>query len=144
MTDKEAIICKYKFQNKEKFNGKPYCLCHNELCEDLSFACDHNCQIYEDFKQLVRKTQECRELEIKNVTLQNRYQQVAGATTEAARYRKALEEIKEVLKEFKNDELCFYNDIEDCENCDMKDDCNFLRKVKILNIINKAEEITND
>lgn len=34
MTDKEQINCKYKFQNKEKFGGKPYCLCHNELCED--------------------------------------------------------------------------------------------------------------
>lgn len=58
MTDKERIKCKYKFQDKEKFDGKPYCICFNELCEDLSFVCDHNCQIYEDYKQLARKTQE--------------------------------------------------------------------------------------
>ena len=65
MTDKEEVICKYKFQNKEKFNGKPYCTCVNELCEDLSFVCDHNCQIYEDYKQLQRKEQECEELKSK-------------------------------------------------------------------------------
>lgn len=62
MTDKEQIICKYKFQDKEKFDGKPYCLCFNELCEDLSFACDDNCQIYEDYKQLARKTKELEKL----------------------------------------------------------------------------------
>ena len=63
MTDKEQIICKYKFQDKEKFDGKPYCTCFNELCKNLSFVCDQNCIIYEDYKQLVRKTQECEKLE---------------------------------------------------------------------------------
>lgn len=43
--------CKYKFQSKEKFDGKPYCLCFCELCEDL-FPCDDNCQIFEDLKEL--------------------------------------------------------------------------------------------
>ena len=62
MTDKEQIKCKYKFQDKEKFDNKPYCTCFNELCEDLSFVCDYNCQIFEDYKQLARKTQECEEL----------------------------------------------------------------------------------
>ena len=65
MTGEEQIICKYKFEDKEKFNGKPYCLCHNELCEDLFYVCDHNCQIYEDYKQLVSKTQEYEELKDK-------------------------------------------------------------------------------
>ena len=64
MADK--IICKYKFQDKEKFSGKPYCTCFSELCEDLSFVCDHNCQIFEDYKQLIYKTQECEELKNKN------------------------------------------------------------------------------
>lgn len=45
-------------------------------------------------KQLNRsKTAECEELKKKNVILQNRNQQLDGATTEASRYRKALEEI---------------------------------------------------
>lgn len=63
MTGKEQIKCKYMFQDKEKFDGKPYCVCFNELCEDLSFVCDDNCQIYEDYKQLTRKTTECRKYE---------------------------------------------------------------------------------
>ena len=44
--------CKYKFQDKYHFEGKPYCTCFNERCSDLSFACDTNCQIYEDQKIL--------------------------------------------------------------------------------------------
>ena len=62
MTDKERIKCKYKFQDKEKFDGKTYCTCFCELCEDLP-PCDDNCQIYEDFKQLARKTQIINEIE---------------------------------------------------------------------------------
>ena len=46
------IECKYKFHDAEKFDGKPYCTLQNELCEDISFACDTNCQIYEDQKIL--------------------------------------------------------------------------------------------
>ena len=61
---KEQIICKYKFQNKEKFDGKPYCTCFCELCEDLPI-CVHNCQIFEDYKQLARKTQECEQIQEK-------------------------------------------------------------------------------
>lgn len=37
-----------------KFDNKEYCTLHNELCEDLSFACDKNCQVYEDYKKLVK------------------------------------------------------------------------------------------
>lgn len=46
--------CKYKFQNKEKFSGKPYCTCFNEPCENLKFVCDNNCQIFEDLKELAK------------------------------------------------------------------------------------------
>ncbi len=49
--------CKYKFRGKEKFDGKPYCTCFSEFCEDLPI-CDDDCQIYEDFKQLTSKTLE--------------------------------------------------------------------------------------
>lgn len=65
MADKEQIKCNYKFQDKERFDGRPYCTCFDRLCEDLFFICDHNCQVYEDLKQLARKTQECEELKIK-------------------------------------------------------------------------------
>ena len=57
MTDKEQIKCNYKFQDKERFDGKPYCTCFDRWCEDLFFICDHNCQVYEDLKQLASKTQ---------------------------------------------------------------------------------------
>lgn len=46
------MVCKYNFQNSEKFNGEPYCCLFNEKCKDLSFVCDKNCQVYEDYKQL--------------------------------------------------------------------------------------------
>ena len=49
---KEEIKCKYKFQNKEKFSGKECCTLFYELCENVSFFCDNNCPIYEDYKQL--------------------------------------------------------------------------------------------
>ena len=61
-TDKQIIECKYKFQSIEKFAGKPYCILHNETCEFINFVCDKNCQVYEDYKQLKRKEQECKNL----------------------------------------------------------------------------------
>ncbi len=63
--------------------------CHVE--QDLRCETYPNCY----YKQLDRKTAECEELKKKNVILQNRNQQLDGATTEASRYRKALEEIEE-------------------------------------------------
>ena len=59
----EIDVCKYKFQNAEKFNGKAYCTCLNKLCEDIAFVCEDNCQIYEDYKQLQAKEQECKKLQ---------------------------------------------------------------------------------
>lgn len=53
MTDKQTTIdCKYKIHKSELWEGKPHCSLFNELCEDLSFICDNNCQVYEDYKQL--------------------------------------------------------------------------------------------
>jgi len=40
------MVCKYKFQDKEKFNGLPYCTFFNEYCEDVAFICDTNCKVY--------------------------------------------------------------------------------------------------
>ena len=115
MTDKEQIMCKYKFQDKEKFDGKPYCICFNELCEDLFFVCDHNCQIYEDDKQLARKTQECEELKekvkayeklalhIKCPHCNNELGLILNGSEDNhnlfVRYRKALEDIEEFIEE---------------------------------------------
>lgn len=65
--------------------------CHVE--QDLRCETYPNCY----YKQLDRKTAECEELKKKNVILQNRNQQLDGATTEASRYRNALDEIKGML-----------------------------------------------
>lgn len=55
------------------------------------------------------------------------------------RYRKALEEIEEIAKSFNKNELCFYKEINECDCCDMGADCNYLRRAKILYIVNKAK-----
>ena len=54
-------------------------------------------------------------------------------------YKKALEEIEELVKSLNENRMCFYDDVNDCSNCDMNTDCNYLRKFKILDIINKAK-----
>lgn len=99
MTDK--IICKYKFQDKEKFSGKPYCACFSELCEDLSFVCDHNCQIFEDYKELVQKQKEVKdfrdaikELNKENQNLFNRNLNLKG---EIAVVKRGWKELSELL-----------------------------------------------
>lgn len=91
MANKERIICKYKFQDKEKFSGKPYCTCFSELCEDLSFICDHNCQIYEDYKQLIYKTQECENLKEDYKELEQRHN---GVFQDFERLKQKIKELK--------------------------------------------------
>lgn len=44
--------CNYKFQDKDKFGGDPYCTFFNEKCNELDFICDENCQVYENEKEL--------------------------------------------------------------------------------------------
>ena len=70
------IECQYKFQDKEKFDGKPYCTLFGELCEDV-FAelgyeiCEENCQVYEDYKNLIKSKLEL-ETQYNAVIEQNR------------------------------------------------------------------------
>nr|DAY81750.1 MAG TPA: hypothetical protein [Caudoviricetes sp.] len=54
------------------------------------------------------------------------------------RKEQALDEIEKNIKAMNNE--CFYDDICDCNNCDMKNGCSYYRKFKILNIINKVKE----
>lgn len=55
------ISCKYKIQIENKFDDKPYCTCFCELCEDLPI-CDNNCQIFEDYKELVHYKRTLKEI----------------------------------------------------------------------------------
>lgn len=124
--NKEQVICKYKFQDKEKFDGKPYCTCFCELCEDLPL-CDDNCQIYEDYKRLTCKTSECEELK-KQLKTSGKWRINAESLNEKldiknARYLKALEEIEkycmddcigdERLRTFDKCQQCISGDILD-------------------------------
>lgn len=56
----------------------------------------------------------------------------------ANHYHKALDEIEEIVNDFSKEGLCFYDDF-DCNDCDLSSDCNYLRRIKILNIISKAK-----
>ena len=98
MTDKERIKCKYKFQDKEKFDGKTYCTCFCELCEDLP-PCDDNCQIYEDYKRLTCKTSECEEQENKIKKLRKNLALEIELTN---RYRRALNDIGKIVIQDRN------------------------------------------
>lgn len=54
------------------------------------------------------------------------------------KYKQALDEIMKNIKAINNE--CFYGDIYECNNCDMRNGCSYYRKFKILDIINKAKE----
>ena len=86
-------------------------------------------------KQLKRKEQECEELigqrdklEFGNNILEH----------ERNKYKQALDEIEKQVKAINNE--CFYDASCDCNNCDMKNNCPYYRKVKTLDIINKAKD----
>ena len=144
MTDKEQIICKYKFKNKEKFNGKPYCLCHNELCEDLFYVCDHNCQIYEDYKQLVSKTQECNELKKeckdlkRELTLYKTWYRAKHSDINnlLGSYYKALDEIERYCTDYcdGDDSIKTYDKCINCVSADIKDIINKSKGEKMKEI----------
>ena len=163
MTDKEQIIinnCKlYK-------NGLCISPLGNEVkCEDISVdKCYFKQKIFAE-QELARKTQECeelisekdfylqkiavleqrcRELGIKNVTLQNRYQQLAGATTKTDRYCEALEEIEETIKNLEKQDILTFPDFSLQENCKaIMKQCND-GYLQILDIIRKAKGGGND
>lgn len=138
MTDKEQIMidgvdvsgCKYLG------NGR---ICNAEREEDgyTDWACCNpelnDCY----FKQLARKTQECEELKEKlrikdneNSNLNKKYRQEQN---EKRCYRKALEEIEEIVNEPCTDSQS------DCKSC------NFSCEHKdILDIINKAKGEMNE
>ena len=96
--NEQVIECKYKFQSIEKFAGKPYCTLHNETCEFINFVCDKNCQVYEDYKQLKHKEQECEELkEYKEDLTQRLCDMNAHKTFEIVELKQTLAEIKEII-----------------------------------------------
>ena len=155
MTDKEIIINGVDVSKcKWHTNLKMDCL---ELpTQPCKCANDPNCY----FKQLARAKEEFEELRLyhnkcckenaeKLEQWLEKYNQVSRdfyngkfdrnlAQLEAHQYKQALDEIEKQVKAMNNE--CFYDDICDCNNCDMKNGCSYYRKFKILNIINKTKE----
>ena len=62
----KEIECKYKFQDKEKYDGEDFCTLFIEKCKFLCEAgiCDDNCQVYEDYKQLKRTQNALQDIKI--------------------------------------------------------------------------------
>ena len=85
--------------------------------------------------KLQEKEQECEELigqrdklEFGNNILEH----------ERNKYKQALDEIEKQVKAINNE--CFYDASCDCNNCDMKNNCPYYRKVKTLDIINSVKD----
>lgn len=95
-------------------------------------------------KNLEAKEQECEELKREiafgnNGELSDKIRAIVfkDLNAENSKYKQALDEIEENIKAMNNE--CFYDDICECNNCDMKNGCTYYRKFNILNIINKAK-----
>jgi len=114
--------CKYKFQDKDKFNGKEYCTLFNEVCENVSFVCDKNCQIYDDYKQLQELKQEneiLRKTKSKLLADLHETNDVCNAwEKEVNNLRYALEEINLILDELKQqyDYMTDYSEIKEIQD----------------------------
>lgn len=169
MTDKEIIIdgvdvSKCPAMNTYNVFGqedKPCCYKWHKYCNTVP-----NCY----FKQLKRKEQECEELkekikkyskineqdtkdfaklkqECKNLEEELRgcrigIKDISIENTEICKIseksKRVIDDIEKQVKAMNNE--CFYDDICDCNNCDMKNGCSYYRKFNILNIINKVKE----
>ena len=149
MTDKKQII----------IDGVDVSECRNfdiESYKRSAYDCDLNelhgyCICNNDcyFKQLARKTQECEELQVAYNKAQDILGRVNGANElksyslqesikECDRYRKALEEIENLMQKVSDADECSYGDF-DCCNCDSDNSCPTKVKRLILDIINKAK-----
>lgn len=134
MTDKEKIIIDgvdvSKCSSIDIDCGIVYC---SEYGRNV--YCESNNSCY--YKQLARKTQECEELEeqdYKNLKIiHSNFNQIKSLRAENTRYRKALEEIEEELKED------IYCESQEC-GCDDSEECLRCTKDLILDIINKAKD----
>ena len=112
---------------KSNFNGKVSAI--EELLQQLD-------KLKAENKELKKKL---RELELKNTTFQNRYQQLDGATIELNRYRKALEEIENIIQKQGSETILTFPDLPKEGNYKfVMTQCN-QGYTDILDIINKAD-----
>ena len=152
MTDKQIII------DGVDVSGCPYYIdseggCSSHDCECIK--CIHNVCFYKDYKA---KEQECKELrfkeklsQVKDTTeplnselpedkvIREIFLMVNDCINQKVNhYKHALDEIEKQVKAINNE--CFYDASCDCNNCDMKNNCPYYRKVKTLDIINSVKD----
>ena len=129
----------------------------NPICSETGQYCKGYDICY--FKQLKRKEQECEELK-KELQAQrdftaheqkliycvaydetcktgNDCKQEKCIFKDNIKLKQTLAEIKEIAENMNTE--CFYDDF-DCKDCDMKNGCIFLGKLKILQKISECEE----
>ena len=142
MTDKQIIIDKLK----------------NEIaCKEniINHLAEYNIKLE---KQLKAKEQECKGLrfkeklsQVKDTTeplnselpedkvIREIFLMVNDCINQKVNhYKHALDEIEKQVKAINNE--CFYDASCDCNNCDMKNNCPYYRKVKTLDIINSMKD----
>ena len=108
----------------------------NSCNKTLSGSCmKEKCQTFRLLQTIKAKEQECEEL-----TSQRDKFEFGNNILEHERnnYKQALDGIEKQVKAMNNE--CFYDDICDCNNCDMKNGCSYYRKFKILDIINSVKD----
>ena len=142
MTDKQIIIDKLK----------------NEIaCKEniINHLAEYNIKLE---NQLKAKEQECKELrfkeklsQVKDTTgplnselpedkvIREIFLMVNDCINQKVNpYKQALDEIEKQVKAINSE--CFYDASCDCNNCDMKNNCPYYRKVKTLDIINSVKD----
>lgn len=92
MQTKNKKQCRYRFQDKEKFNGEPYCTFFNEQYDDINFICDENCEVFEQNKRIDKLENELKitHTQYKQVVKQNKNLQ-----SDLRRYTSAIDKIEE-------------------------------------------------
>ena len=162
MENKEIIIDGVDVSGCEHITCK-YSL--NPMCGNTGICCRGRKNCY--YKQLKRKEQEvqqamdnyvqldlqrvkeynelidlykAKEQECEELTSQRDKFEFGNNILEHERnnYKQALDGIEKQVKAMNNE--CFYDDICDCNNCDMKNGCSYYRKFKILDIINSVKD----
>lgn len=131
--DKEQIIIDGIDVSECDHFREGYCHPGTGVC----YKCDTNCQ-YAAFylkEQLARKTQECEELKSESFT---REELISLQEKDIDRYRKALEKIEGLVKNF-----C--KDCDDYENCNWdKEGCYYSLIPNLKDIINKVKGEINE
>ena len=142
MTDKQIIIDKLKNE----------IACRENIINHLA---EYNIKLE---NQLKAKEQECKELrfkeklsQVKDTTeplnselpedkvIREIFLMVNDCINQKVNhYKHALDEIEKQVKAINNE--CFYDASCDCNNCDMKNNCPYYRKVKTLDIINSVKD----